>query len=195
MLDNDTIDELVVAPTRYANFGPRLLAAFLDFLFTLPLGVAVFYFTGMSPDFTMYLVIVVLMVLYKPVMEKVFGATLGKMVTKLRVVNEAGENIDWGPAIMRYLPWLIGVVAGVYLTYQMFQVPGYTDIDGFTDYGLFMADYQANNDTTLNSIVQGVSFFLPLISALLMLGNKKRQSGHDTLAETFVIHTKPAVRN
>lgn len=93
---------------------------------------------------------------------------------------------------MRYLPWALGLLAGVYLAYEMFQVPGYTDIEGFTDYGLFMKDYQRNNDTTLNSVVQGVSFFLPLISALIMLGNKKRQAAHDTLAETFVIHTKPA---
>ncbi len=193
MLDNDTLDELVVAPTRYANFGPRLLAAFLDFLFTLPLGIAVFYFTGISPDFTMYLVVIALVMLYKPGMEKVFGATLGKMVTKLHVVTESGENISWVQAIMRYLPWLIGTLAGVYFAYQLFQVPGYTDIDGFTDYGLFMAEYQQNNDTTMNSVVQSSAILIPLISALIMLGNKKRQAAHDTLAETFVIHKNPVV--
>lgn len=193
MLDNDTLDGLVMTPTRYANFGPRLLAAFLDALFTIPLFLVISYYSLMHPDFTMYLVFVILAVLYKPVMEKMFGATLGKMVTKLRVVNEAGDKISWGQATMRYLPWAIGTLAGVYLVYEMFQVPGYTDIDGLADYGLFVTKYSEDNDTTLNSIVQSATIIIPLVSALVMLGSKKRQAAHDTLAETYVVHTQPAI--
>jgi len=192
MLDDDTLDGMVVAPTRYANFGPRLLAAFLDAIFTIPILIAAFYFGNMHPNFNMYLIIVLLSAAYKPGLEKVFGATLGKMVVKLRVINEEGENISWSQAIMRYLPWLLGLLIGVYFVYVMFQVPGYTDIDGFTEYSMFAAEYAQNNGSGMDSLIQSLGFFLPLISALIMLGNKKRQAAHDTLAETFVIHTNPA---
>jgi len=186
-----SLTDTLVTPVRYANFGPRLLAAFLDFLFTLPLFFAAFYYGNMHPNFNLYVVIMLVSACYKFGMEKLFGATLGKLVTKLRVVDADGGAISWSQALMRYLPWMLGLVVSIYFVYVMFQVPGYTDIDGFTEYGKFIQEYQKNNDTSMTSLLQILSVFLPLVSALLMLGNKKRQAAHDTLAETFVIHTNP----
>ncbi|HYI15070.1 MAG TPA: RDD family protein [Thermomicrobiales bacterium] len=40
---------------------------------------------------------------YYPVMEKMYGASLGKMAMGLKVVTESGQPLDWGAAIIRTL--------------------------------------------------------------------------------------------
>lgn len=179
---------------RYANFGPRLLANLLDFLLLIPLWGAAAYYTSAAPDFTIYLLIVIPMALYKPVLEGLYGATLGKKILKLKVVGEDGEKAGWGPVLMRWTPWLIGTAVGIYYVNVLFQIPGYTDIEGFTDNGLFMVDamkegYWSNS----NSTIQTVAGFLPLFSALVIVFTAKRQAAHDILAQTLVIHTEPKI--
>lgn len=196
MAYSDTLDgaftDKTAAPPRYANFGPRLLAAFLDFLITIPLFGAAIYFGTAQPDFTIYLAIIIIATLYKPVFEALYGATPGKMIVKLKVLKEDGSPIGWGEALMRDIPWIIGAGVGAYFTYLMFQLPGYMDIDGFMDNGLFMAEAQKSGDINpTNQLIQSIVGFLPLFSALVLLFNKQRQAAHDILAKTVVIHTKP----
>jgi len=196
MYANDTLDDNLLGgqeyTPRFANFGPRLGAALLDFLFTLPIiGVSV-YFTMFSPNLNGVLAATLLSVLYKPVLEKTMGATLGKMVLKLKVVAKEGLPISWGQAWMRYLPWLIVVVFNTYFTFQLFQAPGMEDVTGFMEYTQFITEYQLESGvSTAIQILQSVIGLLPLISALVILGNTRRQSGHDIVAETYVIHTQP----
>jgi uncharacterized RDD family membrane protein YckC len=196
MYANDTLDDNLLGgqdyTPRFANFGPRLGAALLDFLFTLPLIGASFYVTALSPNFNGFLVVMLLSMLYKPVLEKTMGATLGKMVLKLKVVAKEGAPISWAQALMRYLPWLLSVAVTFYFTYLVFQISGYTDIDGFTEYTKFMKDYQIENGAPPgNLMVQILIGLVPFFSALVMLGNNRRQAGHDIVAETYVIHTQP----
>jgi uncharacterized RDD family membrane protein YckC len=196
MYASDTLDDNMLGgqdyTPRFANFGPRLGAAFLDFLFTLPLVGASVYFTMFAPSLNGVLAVTLLSVLYKPVLEKTLGATLGKMVLKLKVVAKEGASISWPQAWMRYLPWLIVVGFNTYFTFQIFQATGMEDVTGFTEYTQFIAEYQMESGVSpVIQILQSVIGLLPLISALVMLGNNRRQSGHDIVAETYVIHTQP----
>lgn len=196
MYASDTLDDNLLGgqdyTPRFANFGPRLGAWFLDVLFTIPLiGISV-YFTMFAPSLNGVLAVTLLSVLYKPVLEKTMGATLGKMVLKLKVVAKEGAPISWGQAWMRYLPWLLAVIFNLYFSYQFFQIPGIEDVSGFTEYSLLVAEYQMENGVSpVIQILQSLIGLLPLISALVMLGNNRRQSGHDIVAETYVIHTQP----
>jgi uncharacterized RDD family membrane protein YckC len=198
MYASDTLDDNMLGgqeyTPRFANFGPRLGAWFLDVLFTLPIVGAGVYFTMISPNWNGVLAVSILSLLYKPVMEKVFSATLGKMVLKLKVVAKEGLPISWGQALMRYIPWVIVFAFNMYFSYQFFQAPGFEDVSGFTEYMQFGQEYQLENGVSpVIQILQSVIGLLPLISALIMLGNARRQSGHDIVAETYVIHTKPKV--
>ncbi|WP_020567295.1 RDD family protein [Neolewinella persica] len=196
MYASDTLDDNLLGDQdytpRFANFGPRLGAALLDFLFTLPLVGASLYFTMFAPSLNGVIAITLLSMLYKPVLEKTMGATLGKMVLKLKVVAKEGLPISWTQAWMRYLPWLIVVVFNFYFSYQFFQIPGIEDVSGYMEYVQLIAEYQMENGVSpMIQIMQSLLGFLPLISALVMLGNARRQSGHDIIAETYVIHTQP----
>lgn len=190
----DTLDGnsvLMDQAPRFANFGPRLGAAVLDFLICLPLFFGAMYFQVSSPSFTNYLMVTLVATLYKPVLEGLYGATPGKMILKLKVVNKDFSKISFAQAFIRFVPWIIATLIGVYFAQMVFQAPGLEDVEGFMEYNMFVAEWQQENMSTGARILQGGVGFLPLLSALIILFNKKRQAAHDFLAETFVIHKEP----
>ena len=182
------------APVRFAGFGVRLGAAIIDALVTIPLIGGVSYFTVFNPNFAGFIVVSILSMLYKPLMEGYFGATVGKMATKIKVVAKEHAPITIAQAFMRAAPWLLAAVLNIYFTYQIFQIPGLEDAEGFVEFGQLVAEYQAENGGSLNQIIQQVVGWLPLISALVMLGNKQKQSGHDLLAETYVVYKEAEIK-
>lgn len=51
---------------------------------------------------------------YFPVMEKLYGASLGKMALSIKVVKEDGSPLQWGDVIVRYLLRIVdGLFAGL----------------------------------------------------------------------------------
>ena len=189
-LDSDFLDTNDTAPT-FVGFGPRLGAALLDFLVMIPLTAGAMYFTAFSPNMGLYFLLFLLTVLYKPVCEKMFGGTPGKLLLKQKVVGKEGVALSWGQAIMRYLPWLVGYAFSAYVQYQVFSIPGLEEADGFIEYSQIVQEYQLENGGTVMSIVQSLIGFLPIISAVFIFGNKQKQAAHDILAETYVVSTKP----
>ncbi len=197
-MDTNTLDGdsgLMNQETRFANFGPRLGAAVLDFLIFSPLIFGAGYFQIKAPNFTYYAIIAVLASVYKPIMEAAFGATPGKMILKLKVVGKDLGNLSYGEAFTRYVPWGLALLATLYFAQITSQIPGVADNDGMMDYSMIVAEWQAENMSTPMRWLQGLVGWIPLFSALFMLGNKKRQAVHDQLAETYVIHKEPKVQS
>ncbi|MCX8210517.1 MAG: RDD family protein [Lewinella sp.] len=189
-LDADFLKSEDAAPT-FVGFGPRLGAALLDILFTAPLWGGAVFFTVFSPSIEGWLAVVLLSILYKPVCEKILGGTPGKLVLKMKVIGKEGMPLSWGQAIMRYLPWLVGAIFNIYITYNVFQIPGIDQADGFMEYTQMVQEYQLDNGGAIMSVVQSLIGFIPLISAFFIFGNKQKQAAHDILAETYVVSTKP----
>ena len=55
------------------------------------------------------LAVAVLSVIYFPVMEAIYGHTLGKRLVGIYVTQEKGEAVGWVPAILRRLPFLLEI--------------------------------------------------------------------------------------
>jgi len=180
---------------RFAGFGPRLGAAVLDGLITSPLAFGAMYFQSMSPSFTNYVAVLVLVYLYKPILEGLYGATLGKMILKLKVVGKDYAPISFSQAFTRFVPWILAFLVTIYFAQMMFQIPGLEDADGWMEFSVLQAEWQAENMSMPMRILQGGIGFLPLISALFLLGNKRKQAAHDQLAETYVIHKEAKVQS
>lgn len=51
----------------------------------------------------------ILSVVYFPVLEAVYGQTVGKRALGIYVVREGGEAAGWGPAILRRLPFFLEI--------------------------------------------------------------------------------------
>ncbi|SEP58913.1 RDD family protein [Neolewinella agarilytica] len=194
----DTLDGgsgLLDQAPRFAGFGPRLGAAIIDGLITSPLVFGAMYFQMMSPSLTNYMAIMVLASLYKPVLEGLYGATPGKMILKLKVVNKDYAPITLSQAFIRYTPWILGLLVTLYFAQMMFQIPGIEEAEGFMEYSMMLAEWQAENMSMPMRILQNLAGWLPLVSALFLFANKRKQAAHDQLAETFVVHKEPKTQS
>jgi len=193
-MTSDTLDagfnEALDAP-RFAGFGIRLGAYVLDILCLIPLIGATVYFTSFSPNATAYLGLGVLMSLYKPIMEGLYGATLGKMITKLKIVQAGGEQIDMQQAFIRWLPFLIGGAYGIWSNYSMISAASAEGISGYMEFALWQQEYMAEQG--VSAYLGSALGFIPLISAFFIFGNNRKQAAHDTLAKTFVVYKNPKV--
>lgn len=191
----DTLDgdfSTVAAAPQFASFGNRLGAAVLDALCTLPITGIIFYFMMFSPNWQGYLGVTLLASLYKPLMEGAFGASLGKMILKLKVVQKGGESITWSQAFIRYVPWILSIAISLWAMNETILFLEDRGVAGFMDYSMAMTEYQEEYGFNMKSIISSVAGWLPLISALFLLGNDRKQAAHDMLAETYVVHKDPA---
>lgn len=191
----ETLDEdftMVETGPRFASFGYRLGAALIDILVTLPLSGGFLYFMMFEPNWQAYVGLTLLAATYKPLMEGFFGATVGKMILKIKVVQQGGEMINWSQAFIRYVPWIIASAISLWATQETILFLEDYGVNGFLEYGEAMAEFQQENGFSMKSIVSSIAGWLPLISALFLLGNDRKQAAHDMLAETFVVHKDPA---
>jgi uncharacterized RDD family membrane protein YckC len=95
---------------NYAGFGIRFGAKFLDgillYVVTLPLTLAIQGLPGSTPNparslITFPISLAVALTYYTLFVGK-YGATPGKMATKLRIVNPDGSKVSYGKALGRY---------------------------------------------------------------------------------------------
>lgn len=87
----------------------RWLGAWVDFMVLLSFLVVPDYVLGNAVYRSTLAIWLSLLAAYFPVMEMLFGKTVGKMVTRTRVVNEAGQRPSFLQVIMRTLFRLIEV--------------------------------------------------------------------------------------
>ncbi len=172
-----------------AGFWIRLGAALVDFLVLLPAGLLILLVNAYMQNLVLVILLSLAIAAYKPLMEHYYGATLGKMACKLRVQNEDGTKLTMSAAWVRYLPWLIGSVFGLYVTYVIYQDPDFSRVDGYLSYVQLIS--QDADIARISRIQQWVGV-LPLLSALVLLFNKPKQAAHDILADSYVVYRDPA---
>lgn len=165
---------------QFAGFGIRLLAYVIDILVLM-----VFVIFGMfAKSVTAYLLVLVPMILYKPVMEGLLGGTAGKLALGLRVVNEDGERIGVVGGFVRAGIFLLPIIPNTLIqTGMMEQGISPMDAEGGQAFrqgnGLLFAAYYALS-------------LMALLSCLAVLFSKQKQGLHDRIAGTWVIREKSA---
>ena len=191
MLTSSPLD--AAASVEYGDFWTRLGAAFIDFVIGLPLFFAVSYYMTWSPNFNGFVATSVVSMLYRPVTEAVWSATPGKMICKLRVVREGDySRIGVQEAVLRFVPWLVPTLVGLYFGWVLFNTPGYREVDGFMEMGMFMQRHQAEIGGV--STLSNLSQFVPLLSALLIFFTARNRAAHDLLAQTYVVRRETLPR-
>lgn len=112
-----------VPTTVGVGVGPRALAFIIDMVALIIVSVVVQVLAGGSDGAGVLagVVIAIVSLAYYPVMEKVYGASIGKMVMGLKVVTETGAPLDWSAAIIRTLlrivDGLFGYLVGAILVW------------------------------------------------------------------------------
>ena len=167
--------------SRPAGFWIRFGAQIIDFLIFLPI-VALSMWNMYSLKNTAVLVLIfVPSLIYKPFMESFFGATLGKMACKIKVIDEKGEKLSLFSAYVRYFPFLIQ--AGVNLAGQLilFSSEQYQSATSFME----LSQAQQGNPLSLLGTIVFVLVFIECIFAAFTF---RKRALHDMLAESFCVY-------
>ncbi len=110
-----------------AGFWIRVAAAFLDGLVFLPIIAILFYNMIRWKSMAISVLLIWLPgVLYKPLMEAYWGATLGKMACRLVVVDEHGHLLSVFAAYIRFIPLLLLRLLGLASMLAMFLLPEFS---------------------------------------------------------------------
>ncbi len=178
----DAIDEneLLRGP-RYAGVWIRLGAYLIDGVCLIPLTLlGTIYNNTDLKSLPLAIAITIVTYLYKLLMEYRFGATLGKMAVKLKVVNSDQEKISLGQAFSRTIPWLIGSLIGIYSTFKLYE------------HKLFAKAHTFETVVKVQSKVGGeelqyVIYGLFVLIAVTIGVDSRHQGFHDKTAGTFVV--------
>lgn len=185
----DAPDQLHVNP-RYVQFGGvvRRVGAFIvdvvilyvvanilsfSFTFSYAFSNAYYFFISISA---------LIVLLYRPLLEGYYGATLGKMIFKLKVVNHDFTKINYGKAFARNVS---------HISYSIVNV-------GFTIYMLYLFQSQSFGERTFTGqefktvgyLIIGSYLFFLFVDLMVMMNNLKGVSLHDKIAGTYVVKSK-----
>jgi len=181
-LENKTSD----AP-RIASPWMRLAAAFFDWIILFPIGILVVLLSSRSWKFAVVLfpLYQLLYVAYQAFFHSRYGATLGKMAFKMKVVNEDYSKIDFFTALKRIS--VEGVLQGALaiLCLNLFlSMKNNYNITNVVDFAkLFqIGPYQSVN------VLETFWYYLSFMTCLF---TPRRKALHDFIAGTVVILKGP----
>jgi uncharacterized RDD family membrane protein YckC len=177
---------MVTNDLRYAGFGKRFLAFFLDFAIILPLAIIANPLMAKYRLFNLYaflpnLVITFFLSIY---LVKRFGGTPGKMIMRIKITKLNGSPVTYKEAILRCAPdiifWLITVSGVIFATLQMSD----SEFLSLTPKDRHNRLFEQPWLRPINII----SEVWILSEFIVLLTNKKRRALYDFLAGTVVIH-------
>ena len=165
---------------EYGGFWLRFAAAFIDGLVLLPLTGLMIYNNFGIKSLALAILISFLYPVYKVFMEAQYGATLGKMAVKLKVVNLQYEKANLQEVILRNIIQIISAFLSAISMILLFGQPGFADATTFTGFSAFQR-------TNSNPLFAYLPMVLVLIDGIVLLTNEQKQALHDKIAKTYVI--------
>jgi len=179
-IDNQTINNPKVNEVQYAGLWIRVGASIIDSFVILPIGLLSFYNLLAFKSLLFMILLTILASLYKPLMEWRYGATLGKMAMKIKVVSEDYGFLGLEQAFGRYMPWMITQVLTLVSYYYLFNSDGFLEMDSFLELGTMT---QESPTDTINTVYNFI--FIIIVGSLAV--DKRHQGFHDKIAKTFCI--------
>lgn len=199
----------------FAGFWRRFSAFFIDFLILAALLVAEFFMVMKSSEpgkyqstvahnlsaasstletvATLHFATIILFMLYMLFMHKTKGATLGKMIARIKVLRMDGNRLTYHDAAVRILPFIavafICFIAplGFSNTPTSIQRTEGTSYSSQSGKGKFVSIKPISARSTAADICDGLSLLWLIGSGLCIAVSRYRQSPHDLLAKTVVI--------
>lgn len=166
-------------PIYYASFFNRVVAALIDGVILLPVSSVAMMNLVDWKNFPLFILTAVITLCYKPVMEGIYGATLGKMAIKLKLVDERLNPISFDQSMARNILFILSSIGGIITAYILFQTP---DLSLADIYGEEAVDRQ-----DLGSIIQSICSILLFVSVLSVIFDRQRQALHDKFGRSFCI--------
>lgn len=171
---------------RHVAFGVRLGAYMIDSLILLPLNVLAILDLMLWKSIPLFVFLNVIVLIYKPLMEWKYGATIGKILTKIRVVKMNYKPINLQDAFNRYIFFFANSFSGFIASLLLFYKTGFDKVISLDK----LTEMQASNDNILDSAL----LILVFVSCTFISMDLQRQALHDKLAKTFVVNSEDLKR-
>lgn len=169
---------------KYANFWIRLAAAIIDIVILTPVAMLDAYNLLDIRSSSLIILLIVLRAVYQPIMELFFGATLGKMIMKIKVTDETYNPISLNQALLRWLAYFPYYFLLILSNLDILKQLGEIQLASLQE----LLDWKIANiqPTELEEYSQILMF---VVAAFVILDNNTKRGLHDRIAKTFVIHT------
>ena len=171
---------------KYKTFWRRVLAAIIDTVVLLPVGLPQIWVWNQSYDLskglqiTWYAFITLSWYVYEIVMLGKYGQTIGRMLVKVKVMEKSEvSQITYWQAIKRTSVPLLATI--IVMPYQLYLISS----------GKF---YMQQVKPEYDAYTMVLSYFLwvwLLLEYITMLFSQKRRAIHDIIAGSVVIRTAP----
>ena len=164
---------------RFAGIWIRFGAAFIDGLILTPLVLIELYNKLNYHSITLLILGTFLTMAYKPYLEYIQGATIGKRILGIRVVNEEFDFLTLDQAILRYMPWFISAAFGFMFGLEYYWSGEYVEN---------MIELNLRTQESFWSEVSSLYLLIFVIIIGMIAFDKNKQGIHDKLAKTYCIY-------
>ena len=170
--------------SKPAGFWIRAGAYIIDIVVFIPIVILSIWNTYSLKSTTALVLISLPGLIYKPCMESFFGATLGKMSCKIKVIDNKGNKLSLFSAYVRFFPFLLS--AGITLAGQLilFSSTEFQSAKTMMD----MAEAQKSNYLGPIGSIIGI---LVIIECVFAAFTNRKRALHDMLAESYCVHKEP----
>jgi len=176
----------------HVGFWKRFGALLVDVLVSTPFIIIFYFVAGLSLATAMISAVILNLSssIYTIYFHYKFGATLGKMAAKIKVVRPNGNKIGFKQAFLRSSPDLIFALS--LTAVEVLALPN-ADFEVYSNAGwMERSDYL----WLFISAWYGLIGFVPILwywgEFIVLLCNKRKRALHDFIANTVVIHREYA---
>lgn len=182
MVDEITAsDSFRLEDTRPAGFWIRVAAYFIDFLILLVFAVGSMFMKSVGA----YLLLMLPLIAYKPVLEGLLGGTAGKLALGLRVINSEGGLLGLAGGFVRSGIFILPVIPNTLLQVKMIQ-------QGISPFDPAAAQAFQQSNELLYIASYALSGFA-IISCIVVAFTRRKRGLHDMVADSYVVyHAKEA---
>ena len=188
MEEDDILDDVFESDNNsninveYAGFWIRAGASIIDGLIFVPFVILEIYNKTSLHSLSLLILTTVLMLIYKPYLEYIRGATIGKSAMNIKVVQEDLTLISLNQAILRFMPWFISSFIAFMVSLEIYT--GDLVAENFMEIGhKFPKEASWTNFNGLYSLV-----FIVIV--VFVAFDQKKQGLHDKIADTYCIISK-----
>lgn len=177
-------------PVDYAGFDRRVGAYLADSLVLLPVTAGALWMQTRSPAGAVLgaLLSLIISQAYHIGLIATFGQTAGKRLMGIQVRRSDGAKVGWASSCLRVLPILLVSVIGVVGTVLAAGTLSQPDFDNAGD---FLSRFTMLSEAQPFWVLAAahLASLLSLADRLVLLTNRRRQTLHDYMAGTVVVHT------
>lgn len=169
---------------KYATFWQRVWASIIDGLILSPVFFLIYFNNTNWKNLPLIIALNLISLIYKPLLEYKFGATVGKMVVKLSILNYDYQKIGLNNSLFRNVFYIVPGIISLILALLIYQVPAYQTSSSIDE-------YEKVSNTFINTTWYSViTTLIYIIDIVFIFSDSKKRTLHDRIGETIVVQKK-----